>query len=139
MVLQVGPRGAVGVPGVEAEDGDLGAHLRADPLEHGELEAAGRAPRGPLVHHDRVAAQRAHPRAEGGLAAAEQLVGLRVERGQRGRGGPQLPELLPCAGHLAPAAAAARERQRRHSKGNAGDAHATTIFAAAGKSGSFKL
>ena len=83
--------GVVGVLAVHAEEGDALAVGGGEPLEGGELEAAGAAPGGPDVDHDRVAAQRLDPLLVGVDAAVEQLVALPVEgRERRRRAGQRL-------------------------------------------------
>ena len=70
---------------VHAEEGDLRAALDRLLLEEGELRAAWRAPRRPAVDHDRIAAQLTQPGAEGVDPAVQELVGLVVHLGERGR------------------------------------------------------
>jgi hypothetical protein len=69
----------LGVVRVDAEEGDLVAALLRERLEPRELEAAGAAPRGPLVDDDREAPQLAGALVERLGAAGEQLVRLRAD------------------------------------------------------------
>ena len=76
---------ADGTLAVDTEEGDPLAVLQRLALEVGELLAARPAPRRPLVDDHRVALQLGEARLEGDGAAVEQLVGLGVDGGERGR------------------------------------------------------
>src|SRR5439155_20452717 len=104
---------AVVVLRVDAHEGDSPAETGRQPLEEGELPAAGPAPRRPLVHNDGVAAELPESLLEGAGAATQQLVGLAVEgRKGCGRAGKRARAGLPGALWLA--RAARRERQSAH-------------------------
>src|SRR5436190_2954317 len=74
--------GAVGVVRVDAEERDLPAALGGERLEPGEFEAAGTAPRRPLVDHDRDPVKLREPGIEGVLAPVEQLIALCADLGE---------------------------------------------------------
>src|SRR3954453_5891831 len=83
--------GGIGrVARVDADERDLPALLHRLLLEERELAAAWDAPRRPLVDHHGVALEAREPLAERLRAAGQQLRGLLVQRGQRGRGAAQL-------------------------------------------------
>ena len=74
---------AVVVLRVDPEEGHALTELLGLGLEVGELRTAGSAPRSPFVHYHGVATQLADALLEGVRAAAQELVGLLVQGGQR--------------------------------------------------------
>src|SRR3954470_8650578 len=81
---QVAPGPCARVARVQPEERHPLAELYRYPLEHGELEAARRAPRRPLVQHDRMSPERGETALEAVLPAAHELVGLLVQPGEGG-------------------------------------------------------
>src|ERR1700755_4943 len=82
LLAQEGRRRVGVVLRVDAEEGDALAVTGGELLQGRELEAAGPAPGGPEVDHDRVAPHLGDPLFEGAGAAGQQLVGLLVQGGE---------------------------------------------------------
>ena len=76
-------RFAVVVLDVDANERDAGPVFGSHPLERRELEYAGRAPGGPLVDHDWIAAGAAHESGKGTRPTADQTVGLGMQSRER--------------------------------------------------------
>src|SRR5215213_6931863 len=116
--------GVLGVPTVDSEERDPSPILGRHPLQGGELEAAGPAPRGPYIDDDRISAQRLDSLLVGVPPAVQQLVGLPVQRGQRRRRpgkGLLIVGMLAAVVAAALARAAARGEQRhRHQRPDPG-------------------
>ena len=82
-------------PALTPEEGDRLAALGRHALEDRELRPARAAPRGPLVDHDGMAAQRAQPRVERVGPALAAARGLGVQRGERSGALPPAPAWRP--------------------------------------------
>ena len=131
-------RGAAVVAQVDAEEGHALAVVQRRALDDGQLDAARHAPRGPHVDHDRVPAQRAHARLQALARAGQQVVGLRVQRGEGRRGavelGVQLLRRRSCSpsagsGPWTPGPAAARRRRSPRGRSPRGSMAASGAFA----------